>query len=117
MLACRSPRLPVGYVHGTLAPPVRDTPLHPAGLGSILRPTFAPANWSFSSALITNNVLLGVIPSAARRSKNVLNAVSYAFALFTKHWSPGPSALPVELAPAVPHAPTVPAFRSCRSEM
>ena len=52
------------------------TPSQPAGVGWVARPTFAPANWSFSSALITNTVLAGVMPSAARRWKNVLNALS-----------------------------------------
>jgi hypothetical protein len=39
-------------------------------------PTLAPSNWSFSSALITNSVFFGVMPSADRRLKNVLNAAS-----------------------------------------
>jgi hypothetical protein len=52
------------------------TPLQPAGAGVVARPTLAPANWSFSSALITNSVFFGVIPSAARRWKNVAKAAS-----------------------------------------
>ena len=53
------------------------TPSQPAGVGSLTRPTFAPANWSFSSALIMNSVFAGVMPSAASRWKNVLKALSY----------------------------------------
>ena len=52
-------------VHGVV------TPSQPAGVGSVARPTFAPANWSFSSALITNSVFAGVMPSlwpAGRRT-------------------------------------------------
>ncbi len=49
----------------------------PAGVGWIARPTFAPSNWSFSSALNTNSVLLWSMPDAARRAKNVWNAASY----------------------------------------
>jgi hypothetical protein len=45
-------------------------------VGSVARPTFAPANWSFSSAPITNSVFAGVMPSSARRWNHCPNAVS-----------------------------------------
>jgi hypothetical protein len=77
----------------------------------VTRPTFAPANWSFSSALIMNSVFAGVMPSAARRWKKVLNALSYACRAATEQASPGPSALPGEVQPVAPD------FLSCVSEM
>ncbi len=77
MFACSSPIWPEPYWHGVV------TPSHPAGVGSTARPTFAPSNWSFSSALMRNSVLAGVMPAAASRWKNVAKAASYALALLT----------------------------------
>ena len=48
----------VEYVHGVV------TPSHPAGDGG------PPTKWSFSSAVTTNSVFAGVIPSRVSRSKN-----------------------------------------------
>ncbi len=59
-----------GVVHGTV------TPSQPAGVGVIARPALAPANWSFSSALIRYSVFAGVMPSCCSRSKNFSNAAS-----------------------------------------
>ncbi len=46
------------------------TPSHPGLAGS------PPTKWSPSSSLNTNSVLSGVMPSDARRSKNVAKAAS-----------------------------------------
>ena len=71
MFACSSPIWPRGVVAR------RGDAVAAGRVGlAVARPTFAPANWSFSSALITNSVFLGVMPSAARRSKNFWNAAS-----------------------------------------
>jgi len=48
------------------------TPSHPGGTACCTD----PAKWSFSSAVMTNSVLSLVIPSAARRAKNLLKAAS-----------------------------------------
>ena len=59
---------------GVTVLPLTVAPSQFAGVGWIARPTLAPASWSPSSALRMNNVLVGVMPSAARRWKNVPNA-------------------------------------------
>jgi hypothetical protein len=59
---------------GVTVEPLTVAPSQPAGLGVRARPTLAPATWSPSSALTTNRVFFGVIPSAASRLKNVPNA-------------------------------------------
>src|SRR5215472_6130080 len=71
------------YVQGTW------TPSQPVGL------PLPPAKWSFSSDVTENSVLPRLMPSFARRAKNLPNASSYAFSWATYPASPGPNARPV----------------------
>ena len=59
---------------GVTVSPLTVAPSQLDGVGWIARPTFAPATWSPSSELRMNSVFCEVIPSAARRWKNVPNA-------------------------------------------
>ena len=64
-------------MHGTsgvTVVPLTVAPSQLAGVGWMARPTFAPASWSPSSELSRNSVFCAVMPSAARRLKNVPNA-------------------------------------------
>ena len=53
-------------------------PAVPVQVGVTERPTLAPAKWSPSSAVMTNSVLLLLMPSSASRWKKVANALLYA---------------------------------------
>src|SRR5438874_218430 len=71
-----------------------------------------PAKWSPSSTVNANSVLLLLIPSFARRSKNCPNAVLYAASCALYVASPGPAA---ELANE--SLPVLGTWMSCASEI